>query len=92
MTKSELINRIYDQCEHLIQKKEIKEIVEAVFFNIEECIKNNEYVNFTGLMNISYPDVAERVAHNPMTGEEVIVPAHKGVKVKVSKALRDLAK
>lgn len=92
MTKTELIDRIYDQCEHLIQKKEIKEIVEAVFFNIEDCIRSKECVNFTGFMNITYPDVAERTAHNPHTGEEVVVPAHKGVKVKVSKALRDLAK
>lgn len=92
MTKTELINRIYDQCEHLIQKKVIEEIVGGVFFNIEECIKNNEAVTFTGLMNITYPDVAERTAHNPHTGEEVVVPAHKGVKVKVSKVLRDLAK
>lgn len=90
MTKTELIKATATKAEKTI--KETGDIVAALQEVIMETLKAGEDVRVPGFGSLEVKDVAERKARNPLTGKDLIVPAHKTVKAKLAKAVKDAAR
>ena len=69
-------------------KKDAKLHYDAFKDAIVEALEAGEDVSLKGLLTFENKEVEERTARNPKTGEEVAVPAHRKVSVRLSKALK----
>lgn len=90
MNKTELIRETAKAAEKTI--KETTEIVNALQDTIMKTLTSGESIKIVGFGNLEVKDVAERKARNPQDGSEFVVPAHKTVKAKLAKAVKDAAK
>ena len=90
MTKTELIKATATKAEKTI--KETGDIVAALQEVIMETLKAGEDIRVPGFGSLEVKDVPERKARNPLTGKDLIVPAHKAVKAKLAKAVKDAAR
>lgn len=66
-----------------------KEAIDVVLAAIEAGLREEGKVSLAGFANFELVDKAEATKRNPATQAEVVVPAHKALKVKVSKTLKD---
>ena len=67
--------------------EEAKRIIELVQTITEEAIVRGEDVRVSGFGDFRIIDRAARTAHNPVTGEPVEVPRHKGIMFRPSSSL-----
>lgn len=90
MNKQELITALAEKTE--LTKKDTERVL-AAFQEVvtDELVKGNK-VMLTGFASFETTDVAERECRNPQTGGTVIAPAHKKVRVKIGKALKEAVK
>lgn len=70
-------------------KKDIEVVVNEVFDVIKNTLASGEKVSVAGFGSFESVERAERVARNPRTGEEMIIPKSKAPKFKASKNLKD---
>lgn len=70
-------------------KKDIEVVVNEVFDVIKNTLASGEKVSVAGFGAFESVERAERVARNPRTGEEMIIPKSKAPKFKASKNLKD---
>ena len=84
--KTELVETIAAKCG--ITKKLAKSYVDGTIAGIKEILLGGESLHIMGLANFDVVDIPEKKRLNGFTGEEIVVPAHKTVKVKVSKDLK----
>ena len=87
MTKKELQSRISKETN--IRKAIVSDIVDDVFAIITEELAKGEKVSIQDFGIFTAVDTKARTAHNPRSGEEVKVPAHKKVKFKPAKVLKE---
>lgn len=88
MLYSELISEIADRTN--LKKADAKAAVETMVSIITECAKKGEDVPVSGLGVFKVSNVGEREAHNPHNpSEKVVVPAHKALRLKVSRSVRE---
>lgn len=64
--------------------------VDAFIDVLIEGLKEDKKVALVGFGNFEAVDVPERTHRNPKDGSEVVKPAHKKVKFKVGKRLKEL--
>ncbi len=67
-----------------ITKAQATEILTAIQTQLKDEMKNGEKVSFIPGTVVSVVDRAERKCKNPQTGEEMIVPAKKGLRVQMN--------
>jgi len=72
MVKAEIVDILAEQSG--LTKLETKTIVEGVISTISEALLKGERVDLRGFGNFSVKIRKSKVARNPNTGEEVIVP------------------
>ena len=72
---------------HSMTTEEAKRIIELVQTITEEAIVRGEDVRVSGFGVFRIIDRAARTAHNPVTGEPVEVPRHKGIMFRPSSSL-----
>ena len=77
---------------HNMTKKEAGEIVDLVFNNIAETLKDGGRVDITGFGKFEVKTRAARTGINPQTRESIQIPATKVPGFKASKVLKDLVK
>jgi DNA-binding protein HU-beta len=73
-----------------ISKAEAERELNNVLAGMETTVKdmkNGGKLQLVGYMTMEVKDKKETTAHNPKTGEEVIVPAHKVLRIKAGKTL-----
>jgi DNA-binding protein HU-beta len=87
MNKSELIAKVAESTE--LSKKDVTNVVEAVFDAIAEALKNGEKVQLVGFGNFEVRERQARKGRNPQTGEEIEIPASKVPAFKPGKALKE---
>ena len=87
MTKKELQSRISKETN--IRKAIVSDIVDGVFAIINEELAKGEKVSIQDFGIFTTVDTKARKAHNPHTGEEVEIQAHKKVKFRPSKSLKE---
>ncbi len=86
MTKSEFLAALADSTG--LKKKVVENVMEALQNLIYKTLKTEHKIKLDGLGVFQLKDRKARIARNPRTGEQVNVPAKKGVKFRVLKALK----
>ena len=75
-----------------MSKAECQRQYDNVMGNLFDFVSEGEEVSIFGVGSFKIDIKEEREARNPATGDTIVVPAHKAVKFKVSKALKDAVK
>jgi DNA-binding protein HU-beta len=83
MTKAELIERVQESRDDL-SKKQVSEIVEAVFEQLAKGIKRDKRFVMPGFGTFSMKKRAGRVGRNPQTGAPIRIAPSKTVGFKPS--------
>lgn len=79
--------------EHLFEKlglnkKDAKDLVEAFFEEIKECLESGEQVKLSGFGNFDLRTKNERPGRNPKTGEDIPIKARRGVTFRPGQKLK----
>ncbi|HWP00033.1 MAG TPA: HU family DNA-binding protein [Methylococcus sp.] len=78
MTKSELIDRIYEVVEAtVITKKSIQEILDVTAEILREELTDHGRAMIPGICHIRVRDRAARRGRNPRTGDVIAIPARR---------------
>lgn len=73
-----------------LSKTKADEVVSIFIEEIQEQLRLGQVVNLLGFVKLTPALRPERKGKNPATGNEIIIPAKKVVKVKVSKTTEDI--
>lgn len=87
MTKAELIAVVSEKTQ--FTKKDSDAAVTAVINAITEALENGEKVSLVGFGTFEVKERAERMGHNPKTGEAMKIEASKAPSFKAGKALKE---
>lgn len=87
VTKEQLIRKTASDTDSTIVKS--RAIIDTFLVNIADYVIQGEPIQLQNYFSVVPMDKKERVGRNPKTGEQVIIPAKRTVKIKVSKKLRD---
>ena len=86
-TKNDIVETV---CRELdTSKKEVQEIVDALFELIREELSRGNTIKLPGFGNFTIRSKRERTGRNPKTGETMAITARKVVSFKPSTILRD---
>ena len=89
MTKAELIEAIYEQCDGDVTKKQCTEICERVFEQMTRAIRKDRRFSYQGFGTFTLRHHKAGVARNPQTGEPCKVRARKSIGFRCSKKLKE---
>ena len=87
MNKSAIIDKISEKSG--FSKSDSAKVLDAFEDTVNEAMSSGEEVNLSNFVKFHVVDVAEREHINPQTKEKFIVPAHKAVKTKIGKGLKE---
>ena len=87
MTKAELIAQV--AAENGLTKAMSHQVLDTLVTAVTQTLKKEGRFALAGLGVFEVTKRAKRKGRNPRTGEPVIIKAHKAVKFKVAKALKD---
>jgi integration host factor subunit alpha len=87
ITKADLAEKLYEQVG--FNNREAKEMVEAFFKEISDCLERGEEVKLAGFGVFNMRDKPERPGRNPKTGEEIPITARRVVTFHASGCLKD---
>lgn len=87
MTKNDLVKEL--AVSEKLTLTTATKAVDGVIRVIKETLAKGEDVTLRGFGTLAVVDCAEKTARNLTTGEPIIVPAHKAVKFKTSKELKE---
>jgi len=94
MTRHELYSKVGEIVAEVtgakVTKKVAREITDRVFGEILEDLKKDRDVVLPGIGKIKVVNRAARTARVPQTGEEIKVPAHKTLKLTLSKGIKEV--
>jgi integration host factor subunit alpha len=86
-TKNDLVESL---CRNLdFSKKEVQEVVDALFETIREGLEEGNTIKLPGFGNFTVRSKNARVGRNPKTGEEMEITARQVLSFKPSTILRD---
>ena len=87
MNKAELIAAAAEKAG--LSKKDAEKVVNATFEAITEALVAGEKVSLVGFGSFDVKNRGERTGRNPMTREEITIPASRTPQFKAGKALKD---
>ncbi len=90
MTRTELIDALATRTN--TEKRDAKQFLEGLTGIVEDTIRAGGEVPLKGLGKFKVQNRKARVGRNPLTGEEIQIPAKTVVKFTVAKALKELIK
>lgn len=73
-----------------IPKTHIDKVVDEALDIIQEALASGEKVTLTGFGSFEVVPRKARIGRHPRTGEEIRIPASKGVKFKPSKQMKEV--
>ena len=85
MTKSELVKEL-----KAAGIKDPAASIDAITNIIAEKLASGEDISISGFGTFAVKEIQERQAHNPATGEAIIVPRHRKVTFKPGKKLKEM--
>ena len=88
MTKNELVKEL--AVSEKLTMTTASKAVDGIIRIVKESLSKGDDLFLRGFGTLAVVNCAQRTARNPGTGESVIVPAHKSVKFKSSKELKEL--
>jgi DNA-binding protein HU-beta len=87
MNKTDLVQAV---CERTgVTKKDVTQVVDAVFDVIQEALSQGDKVQLVGFGNFEIRERAARKGRNPQTGEEIEIAASRVPAFKAGKSLRE---
>lgn len=87
MNKSAIIDKISEKSG--FSKSDSAVVLAAFEDTVNEAMSSGEEVNLSNFVKFHVVNVAECEHVNPQTKEKFIVPAHKAVKIKIGKGLKE---
>lgn len=87
MNKIDLIDKVANAAR--ITKKDAAEIVDVVFDSILEALASGDYAKIAGFGLFEVKDRATRKGMNPITKEDIVIPAQKAIVFHASKPAKD---
>lgn len=87
LTKANLAEKLFEQVG--FNNREAKEMVEAFFKEISDCLERGEEVKLAGFGVFNMRNKPERPGRNPKTGEEIPISARRVVTFHASGRLKD---
>ncbi|MDR0356698.1 MAG: HU family DNA-binding protein [Deltaproteobacteria bacterium] len=87
MTKAELITQVAQESE--ITKIQAQKAVESVITSVVRSLKKDGRFPIFGLGVFEVVKRPKRKGRNPRTGEEMVIKAHKAVKFRPAKSLKE---
>lgn len=91
MRKPELVEKVAIKTQ--MPKTNVSTILDGIVEEVIAALKEGDEVQLIGFGTFKLTERAEREARNPITGDKVVVPAHKAPKFKfsekVSKSFRE---
>lgn len=87
ITKADLAEQLYEKVG--FNNREAREVVEAFFQEISDCLVRGEEVKLAGFGAFSLRDKPERPGRNPKTGVEVAISARRVVTFHASGCLKN---
>lgn len=93
MTKQDLVRATKEIVAQELEGVTIKDtsvFVDATLQAIQDIMVDGERLHLSGFGTFEVSERAARVGRNPKTSEEIMIPASKAVKFKVSKAFKDV--
>ena len=87
LTKADLVDAVYHRHGGLT-KNEATEIVEAIFSAVKTTLGDGRPVRIKNFGNFEVNDRPGRVGVNPVSGERIEIPPHKGLSFKPARRLR----
>lgn len=87
MTKTELVDQLAKETG--LAKTLAKQVVETILAQTAKTLKKEGRFALAGLGSFEVVKRAKRAGRNPRTGEPVTIKAHKVVRFKPAKALKD---
>jgi integration host factor subunit alpha len=87
LTKADLAEQLYKNVG--LNNREAKEMVEAFFKEISDCLERGEEIKLAGFGVFNIRDKPERPGRNPKTGEEVAISARRVVTFHASSSLKE---
>ena len=84
MVRSELLQKLCDHHSNL-PRKDVKKILEIIFFEIEDALYRGENVEIRGFGTYKIVRRKARVGRNPKNSESVQIPEKNAIKWKMSK-------
>jgi DNA-binding protein HU-beta len=88
MTRTEVIDSLATRTG--MDKKEVKRFLESLTTLVEDTIRGGGEVPLKGLGKFKVHHRKARMGRNPLTGEEIQIPAKTVVKFTIAKALKNL--
>lgn len=86
LTKADIVEAIIAQIG--IPRPEAKEMVDALFEEMRNCLAAGEAVKLSGFGNFELRDKKSRPGRNPKTGEEIPISARRVVSFKAGQKLK----
>ncbi len=87
MNKAELIAAVAEKAG--LSKKDTEKVINAAFDTITDELVAGEKVSLVGFGSFDVRNRAERTGRNPVTREEITIPASRTPVFKAGKALKD---
>jgi len=88
MTKTEMVDQLAKETG--LSKTQAKQAVEAIITLTAKSLKKENRFALAGLGIFEVVKRAKRKGRNPRTGEPVTIKAHKAVRFRPAKALKDI--
>ncbi len=87
MIKNELIDNIAKETK--LHKKDVTEMLNGILRVIQKTLKDGDKVSLVGFGTFSLAERKARKGRNPKTGQIITIPAHKTIKFRAGKGLKD---
>lgn len=87
MTKKDFIKKVAEVAN--FRQVNVNEVFDAAEKVLIDTVKSGESVNVFRWFKVETEIKPERTCRNPKTGESVVVPEHRGVKGKFTKAFKE---
>jgi len=88
MNLSELVNQV--SLESGLTKQDVKRVIQATFGAIVETVATDKEVVLVGFGKFAPRQSAARKGRNPSTGEEIDIPASRGMRFAPGKPVREV--
>lgn len=96
MNKTQLVGQVYDGIRdnmdilgYKLTKRQVEDVIDIAIETVKTRVADGEQVKIGNFLTLDLVDAAERSARNPKTGETILVPAKKKIKVKISSNFKE---
>ena len=87
VTRADLTEAVYQEVG--LSRNESAQLVASVFEEIASTLAQGEAVKLSSFGIFLLRDKVQRIGRNPMTGEEMPIPARRVVRLRASRVLKD---